>query len=230
MLIINKMTEFDQNNLNLNLTQIQLQAHSQNIQALLDTYDKYMYLKLYINDNNNDNNELKQRYIDSACNHNNKILNPNNPHFDAGFDLFNPTRKEINENNQSVCTSFSGNRMSVINKINFGIICSAQMITDSNKVYNTGYYMHPRSSLSKTKLRLANATGIIDSGYRGELIGMFDLINLFSNEEYVIDKYDRLLQICAPGLVPIVVEVVNTFEELGSQTERGAGGFGSTGR
>ena len=121
--------------------------------------------------------------------------------------------------------------MSVINKINFGIMCSAQMITDTvNKVYNTGYYMYPRSSLSKTKLRLANSTGIIDSGYRGELIGMFDLINLSSNEVYVIYKYDRLLQICAPGLVPIVVEVVNTFEELGRQTERGTGGFGSTGR
>jgi dUTP pyrophosphatase len=104
------------------------------------------------------------------------------------------------------------------------------MITDSNKVYNTGYYMHPRSSVSKTKLRLANATGIIDSGYRGHLMGMFDLINLFGNEEYAVEKYDRLLQICAPGLVPIVVEIVNTFEELGSQTERGSGGFGSTGR
>jgi dUTP pyrophosphatase len=90
--------------------------------------------------------------------------------------------------------------------------------------------MHPRSSVSKTKLRLANATGIIDSGYRGHLMGMFDLINLFGNEEYAVEKYDRLLQICAPGLVPIVVEIVNTFEELGSQTERGSGGFGSTGR
>ena len=163
------------------------------------------------------NNELKQRYVDSACNHNNKILNPNNPHFDAGFDLFNPTRKVLYENQ-------------TVNKFDHNIICSAQMVTDSNKVYNTGYYMHPRSSLSKTKLRLANATGIIDSGYRGNLIGMFDLINFNENQGYIVDKYDRLLQICAPGLVPIVVEVVNTFEELGSQTERGAGGFGSTGR
>ena len=104
------------------------------------------------------------------------------------------------------------------------------MITDSNKSYNTGYYMYPRSSISKTKLRLANATGIIDSGYRGHLIGMFDLINLSENQEYVVEEYDRLLQICAPGLVPIVVEVVNIIDELGNQTERGSGGFGSTGR
>jgi len=210
------MSGFDLNNETQNPSQLQLQIHSQNIQALLDTYDKYMYLKLYIDDTN----DLKQKYIDSALNHNNKILNPTNQYFDAGFDLFNPTRKVFN----------SVNQMSSVNKFDHNVVCSAQMITDSNKMYNTGYYMHPRSSVSKTKLRLANATGIIDSGYRGHLMGMFDLINLSVNEEYVVEKYDRLLQICAPGLVPIVVEVVNSIEELGSQTERGAGGFGSTGR
>ena len=214
------MSEFDQNNVNLNRiqNQTQFQLINLNPSKLLDTYDKYMHLKLYINDNNNDN-ELKQKYIDAALNHNNKILNPNNPYFDAGFDLFNPTRKVLYEIH-----------MDTVNKFDHNIICSAQMITDSNKTYNTGYYMHPRSSISKTKLRLANATGIIDSGYRGNLIGMFDLVNFTGNQEYLVDKYDRLLQICAPGLVPIVVEVVNIFEELGNQTERGAGGFGSTGR
>lgn len=209
------MSGFDLNNENLNPTQAQLESHNQNIGKLLDTYDKYMYLKLYVDDTN----DLKQKYIDSALNHNNKILNPNNQYLDAGFDLFNPTRKIFYEN-----------QMSSVNKFDHNIVCSAQMITDSNKMYNTGYYMHPRSSVSKTKLRLANATGIIDSGYRGHLMGMFDLINLSVNEEYVVEKYDRLLQICAPGLVPIVVEVVNSIEELGSLTERGAGGFGSTGR
>ena len=49
-------------------------------------------------------------------------------------------------------------------------------------------------------------------------------------EEYVVEEYDRLLQICAPGLAPIVVEIVDTIDELGNQTERGVGGFGSTGR
>jgi dUTPase len=218
------MSEFDANNVNRTLfqNQTQFQLINLNPSKLLDTYDKYMHLKLYINDNNNDNNdnnELKQKYIEAALNHNNKILNPNNPYFDAGFDLFNPTRKVFYEIHTDT-----------VNKFDHNIICSAKMVTDSNKTYNTGYYMHPRSSISKTKLRLANATGIIDSGYRGNLIGMFDLVNLTGNHEYLVDKYDRLLQICAPGLVPIVVEVVNLFEELGNQTERGAGGFGSTGR
>jgi len=216
------MTDFISNN----PTQTQILNMVPN--NLLYTYDKYLHLKIYVDDNNYSG--LKQKYIDSALNHNNKILNLNNPYLDAGFDLFNPVRNEINLNNQSTCSSFSGNRPSLINKIDFGIICSAQMVTNNYKIYNTGFYIYPRSSLSKTKLRLANSTGIIDSGYRGNLIGMFDLINVSPNEEYVVDKYDRLLQICAPGLVPIVVEIVNTLDELGSQTERGSGGFGSTGR
>jgi dUTP pyrophosphatase len=100
------------------------------------------------------------------------------------------------------------------------------MFTDSNKVYNTGFYMDPRSSISKTSYRLANSRGIIDSGYRGNLIGIFDKVS----NPTPIEKYDRLLQICAPGLVPIFVEIVNSLEELGEETERGTGGIGSSGR
>lgn len=211
---MNKMSVFESNNTIQNPTQSQLL--NLNPSKLLNTYDKYMYLKLYIDDANND---LKNRYIDAALTHNSKILNSSNPYLDAGFDIFNPLRK-----------SFYENQISIVQKIDHNIICSAKMITDKNS-YNTGYYMYPRSSISKTKLRLANSTGIIDSGYRGHLIGMFDLVNLPPNEEYVIEKHDRLLQICAPGLVPILVEVVNELEELGLLlTERGSGGFGSSGR
>ena len=45
----------------------------------------------------------------------------------------------------------------------------------------------------------------------------------------ILDKYVRLVQICAPGLLPILVKIVDTKEELGSSI-RGEGGFGSTGR
>ena len=54
---------------------------------------------------------------------------------------------------------------------------------------------------------------------------MFDCIE----EEYNIQEYSRILQICGPGLIPIYVNIVNTFEELGQTTLRGDGGFGSTG-
>jgi dUTPase len=68
------------------------------------------------------------------------------------------------------------------------------MVCDSGKSFSTGYYMYPRSSLSKTKLRLANSVGIIDSGYCGFLIGMFDIfydINVI-NRVYSIIKNQRL--------------------------------------
>jgi dUTPase len=74
---------------------------------------------------------------------------------------------------------------------------------------------------------LANNVGIIDAGYRGHLIGMFDLI--YPKDNNVINKFERHLQICAPGLIPIVVELVNSIEDLGEETARGSGGFGSTG-
>jgi dUTPase len=181
---------------------------------LLNIYDKVMYLTVFVDGNE----ELKELYQNAANTHNKKLLSK--PHeIDAGFDLYNPEIKIIN----SIIKK-------QVHKIDFNIICSAKMLTDNNKIFNTGYYMHPRSSLSKTKLRLANATGIIDSGYRGHLMGMFDSVHLLPNEEYCVNKHDRLLQICAPGLVPILVEVVNTLEELGEETVRGSGGFGSTGR
>ena len=43
-------------------------------------------------------------------------------------------------------------------------------------------------------------------------------------------KFDRLVQLCAPSLIPIYVEVVENMESLGVKTQRGDGGFGSTGR
>jgi dUTP pyrophosphatase len=109
---------------------------------------------------------------------------------------------------------------------------------DETKEYFSGFYTHPRSSLSKTPLRLANATGIIDAGYRGNLIGMFDCIWSNSPDSPAINSLDsdyssarltRLLQICSPGLLPIYVEIVDSLESLGPNTSRGIGGIGSTG-
>jgi len=53
---------------------------------------------------------------------------------------------------------------------------------------------------------------------------------LLGIESYEVNQYDRLVQVCAPGLVPIYVEIVDTLEDLGTQTLRGTGGFGSTGK
>jgi len=202
---------------------------------LLQTYDKYMLLNVFVD---SDDDELKNRYLQSANSHNNKLLNDVN-HIDAGFDLFSPGNLNSCVDECDLCF-FGPNcrNENPVNKLDFKVICSAKMFLDSGKEFNSGYYMYPRSSLSKTNLRLANATGIIDAGYRGHLIGMFDVVNIPENVtsninregDYYGKKFDRYLQICAPGLVPIVVNVVESLEELGQQTERGQGGFGSTGR
>ena len=78
----------------------------------------------------------------------------------------------------------------------------------------------------KTTLRLANSAGIIDSGYRGNLCGVFD-----NNCDSIsgVDKYQRLLQICSPTLEPLFVKVIDDLSFF-ENTDRGDGGFGSTGR
>jgi hypothetical protein len=206
------------------------------VSNLLPIYDKLMILKIFVD---SDDETLKNEYIDAAMKHNLRLINYQE-HIDAGFDLFVPGNEGEELDNYGLSIRFFGpnfpNRNTSVNKLDFKVKCSAQIINDKRKIFNTGYYMHPRSSLSKTPLRLANSTGIIDSGYRGNLMAMFDLINVQDNlsesreADYYGRKFDRYIQICAPGLVPIIVEIVDSIEALGNETMRGDGGFGSTGR
>ena len=215
------------------------------INMLLNTYEKVMVLKVFV-DSNDEN--LKHTYINAANIHNNKVIHLQD-HIDAGFDLYAPGNQGEALDRYGIDLPFFGpgrEGRNPVNKLDFMVSCSAQMITDGAKCFNTGYYMYPRSSLSKTQLRLANSVGIIDSGYRGHLTGMFDVVNIDSNSnsnsnnnfnnhhnseaDFWGRKFDRYVQICAPGLVPILVQVVYSMEELGGETARGGGGFGSTGR
>ncbi len=181
----------------------------------------YMHLRLFVADP-----ILKDKYIEAVEAHNLKVKN--DPFVDSGFDIFCPSRG-FN------CLSNNGP-----NKIDFQIKCSAQMNRYKSNtnivkyIHYTGYYMYPRSSLSKTRLRLANSVGIIDSGYRGNLIGMFDCFSagksaLCETEyDYVVKPFEKLVQICGPNLCPVYVELVESVEELSDITLRGEGGFGST--
>ena len=186
---------------------------------LLTVYGKFMNLKIYVPLRTEEDMELRNQYMDAVANHNNKILNPDNKYLDAGFDLLVPR--------DCFTPTYATNTPQL--KLDFTVICAATMVTEGGKNYNTGFYMDPRSSISKTSLRLANSRGIIDSGYRGPLIGMFDIINNNQNINLLARRHDRVTQICAPGLEPILVEIVENLEDLGEITERGAGGFGSTG-
>ena len=84
--------------------------------------------------------------------------------------------------------------------------------------------IRPRSGLAlKRGLTVLNTPGTIDADYRGE-VGVI-LINL-SNEAQTIEPGERICQmVIARHESPVVVEV----QEL-SETERGAGGFGHSGR
>ena len=169
------------------------------------------YAKLYISINDNDQN-LHQMYTKSIENHNNAVLN--NPYPNAGFDIFFPEECVFDSSNSKF--------------VSMGIKCEMSIFDNSTGNWKpTGYYSYPRSSISKTSLMLANGTGIIDSGYRGPIIGAFRNISN-QQERYVVEQNARLLQLCAPDLRPIVVELVN--ESFFETTERGEGGFGSTGR
>jgi dUTPase len=205
-------------------------------------YNHFMYLKIFIDSKDE---ELHQVYKEAVQKHNEKIMK--NPEIiDAGFDLFTPLQtekeEEIKTQNKTIILYEESQKPKKPYTLDFKVVCSAQMVTDiditsqEEVLYHTGYDMRPRSSLSNTNLRLANSVGTIDAGYRGHLMGKFDLIHSqllpntdFTKLGYILDKYVRLVQICAPNLLPILVKIVDTKEELGT-TLRGEGGFGSTSR
>jgi dUTP pyrophosphatase len=130
--------------------------------------------------------------------------------YNSGFDLFCPTNIE--------CTH--------INKymLDHNIACS--MTYKGNYV---GYYLYVRSSTPiKTPLRLANNVGIIDSGYRGNIKGCFDIIDTKNNFNF--EKGNRYMQLCPPDIgKPMKVYIVDAFHNLGKKNNRYCGGFGSTG-
>lgn len=81
-----------------------------------------------------------------------------------------------------------------------------------------------RSGLGiKKGICLSNGVGVIDSDYRGE-VGV-GLINL-SEESYTVQPGDRIAQLMVVPVVQPQITLCDTLDE----TERGAGGFGSTGR
>jgi dUTP pyrophosphatase len=84
--------------------------------------------------------------------------------------------------------------------------------------------IRPRSGLAiKQGLTCLNTPGTIDADYRGELKVI--LINL-SNEPQLITDGDRIAQMVFQKVEKVILEKVETLEA----TERGAGGFGHTGK
>lgn len=84
--------------------------------------------------------------------------------------------------------------------------------------------LFPRSSISKTPLRMANSVGVIDSGFTGEI--KVPLYNTSEVEIRDIDQYDKVAQLVIVPLADVSIEIVDELDD----TERGTGGFGSTGK
>lgn len=86
------------------------------------------------------------------------------------------------------------------------------------------YYLYARSSIYKTNFSLANNVGIIDTGYRGNICAaLHNTSGIYTS----VKMGTRMTQICMPGLCPnFHVRLVKKL----SDTSRGSGGFGSTGK
>lgn len=188
-------------------------------------------LKIFI-DSNDD--ELKKLYQIAVSEHNHALEHDGFPN--AGFDLFVPEEIKFMEEDVMQCR-----------KIDFALKTEvvSRVYSGSGSFFDTSkaFYLYARSSISKMPLMVANHVGIVDSGYRGNLIGAVRLLGhsycfnctcsscrLGSNQcdTYVVEKYTRLFQICMGNLEPFRVELVDSVDAL-STTSRGAGGFGSTG-
>ena len=86
--------------------------------------------------------------------------------------------------------------------------------------------LRARSGVWKNSYVLCNGAGVVDAGYRGELMALFyDLDPKAIKEDYQIG--DRVAQMMIRRVEPVVLEQV---ESIDKDTDRGEGGFGSTGR
>lgn len=116
---------------------------------------------------------------------------------------------------------------------------SKEFDNDGNVVYGTGLafeipegyvgLLFPRSSNAKKNLTLCNSVGVLDSGYRGEVFFKFKPTMNFpikkDSDSIIYEIGDRVGQIIILPYPYISFEEVNEL----SETERGSGGFGSSG-
>ena len=105
---------------------------------------------------------------------------------------------------------------------------------DNNVCYGTGIAMEipkgyvglvfPRSSNAKQDLILSNSVGVIDSGYRGEITFKFKLVE----DRHLAKDYNVGDRVCQIIIMPYPIIEFLEVEEL-TKTERGDGGYGSSG-
>lgn len=177
----------------------------------------YYTLFVHLNTTDTDLIDKYKNLFDNLREKTNKYLNGENHCIDAGVDIFTPVEQTV---------------FGLSNKVKTAMKCAMYFNDGTSSLHvPSGFHMYPRSSTgASTPLRLANSVGIIDAGYRGELIGIFDN---HSSNEYTIEKYQRVLQICASNLTypifPVLVDNVDMLDKYVYSNDRGSGGLGSTG-
>jgi dUTPase len=172
---------------------------------------------------------------------------------DAGYDIIATTEGKIV--GQSIERPFDGMKVwSRVAFIEYGtnLFIAPEDISYTDdlvgssllpKTFTTKFHtlLHPRSSISKYNLVLANSIGLVDNGYRGQILVRFKYI--FQPEDLVIvpeagvqrvygivrpeniyNQGDKIVQIKASKNVPIEWEFIDDL----SQTVRADGGFGSS--
>ena len=118
---------------------------------------------------------------------------------DSGLDVF-ITKNQIIKSGETVI-------------LRLGIACE--------NLDKKSYLLMARSSISKTPIRLSNSIGLIDAGYRGEIMASVDNIK---NIDYEVKVGQRLFQIVSMDGKPVMFRLGDNL----SATNRGKGGFGST--
>lgn len=104
-------------------------------------------------------------------------------------------------------------------------------------IYHTGVHValpedyemeiRPRSSITKTNAIIQNSPGTVDEGYRGEIMVVCRRVDRYDDPSYSVG--DKVAQLLIRRRERIVWDQVKSLDDLG-YTDRGDGGFGSTGR
>lgn len=138
---------------------------------------------------------------------------------------FNTTIRELYENHSHFHDGDAGIDLFVIDEqtINAGETAFIHLQIACETAEGRPYLLMPRSSIAKTPLRLCNSIGLIDGGYRGEIIAAVDNVKKIN---YTIEAGQRIFQLVAMDGSAIHIEIVDDLTE----TTRGSGGFGSTGK
>lgn len=207
--------------------------------ALLKNIYEFSILKMYVPDS------LKLIYIEAIEKHNKNM--ENEEYFDSGFDLYIPNDIVIEKNKIDVNFEVKCEMINYVYSYGSCHHIPKEFIKDGKKhiltcncikkaVYRyrscpSAFYLMPRSSISKKSIMLANSVGLIDSGYRGNILAKFNYFPELNIDESstILKKNERIVQIVNTNASRIFIILVDSLDEL-SITKRNEGGFGSTGK